>query len=33
MNVQKATDLVIRAEQPNDYRDTELMAMRSFWNN
>ena len=24
--------LVIRGEQPSDYKATELMAMRSFWN-
>lgn len=24
--------LIIRPEQPNDYKETELMAMRSFWN-
>ena len=25
-------DLIIRAEKPADYKNTELMAMRSFWN-
>lgn len=25
-------DLIIRKEEPADYKDTELMAMRSFWN-
>ena len=25
-------DLIIRAEEPADYKNTELMAMRSFWN-
>ena len=25
-------NLIIRAEKPADYMDTELMAMRSFWN-
>lgn len=25
-------DLIIRAEQPADYKQTELMVMRSFWN-
>ncbi len=25
-------DLIIRAERPEDYKQTELMAMRSFWN-
>ena len=25
-------ELVIRQEQPSDYKETELMAMRSFWN-
>ena len=24
--------LIVRAEQPADYKDTELMALRSFWN-
>ena len=25
-------NLIIRAEKPADYKDTELMTMRSFWN-
>lgn len=25
-------NLIIRKEEPEDYKDTELMAMRSFWN-
>lgn len=25
-------NLIIRAEKPEDYKETELMAMRSFWN-
>ena len=25
-------NLIIRKEEPADYKDTELMAMRSFWN-
>ncbi|MBR1675620.1 MAG: N-acetyltransferase [Eubacterium sp.] len=25
-------NLIIRAEKPSDYKNTELMAMRSFWN-
>ena len=25
-------DLIVRAEKPADYKNTELMAMRSFWN-
>ena len=25
-------NLIIRAETPADYRNTELMTMRSFWN-
>lgn len=25
-------NLIIRSEEPADYKDTELMAMRSFWN-
>ena len=26
-------DLIIREEKQEDYKKTELMAMRSFWNN
>lgn len=26
------TNLIIRGETPKDYRDTELMTMRAFWN-
>lgn len=25
-------NLIIRKEEPDDYKDTELMALRSFWN-
>lgn len=25
-------DLIVRAERAEDYHDTELMTMRSFWN-
>ena len=25
-------NLIIRQERPEDYKETELMAMRSFWN-
>lgn len=25
-------NLIIRAEKPADYKNTELMTMRSFWN-
>ena len=26
------SNLIIRAERPEDYKATELMTMRSFWN-
>lgn len=26
------SNLIIRSERPEDYRDTELMTMRAFWN-
>ena len=25
-------NLIIRQERPEDYKETELLAMRSFWN-
>ena len=25
-------NLIIRSEKPADYKETELMTMRSFWN-
>lgn len=28
----KMTNLIIRAEKTADYKNTELMTMRSFWN-
>lgn len=29
---EKMTNLIIRAEKVEDYKNTEFMTMRSFWN-